>query len=148
MFDRVGIDRGVAIQDLLIGSALVQGGACRKALRPLRQALEFMRQIGDEMLEARTLLRLGEALLGAGGPDEADAAAKEALSVVERLGFRGERAEAFELLARVAEAAGDVGESRSKWRKAHEIYRDMGHPRAEEISSILVRLELGLPLTG
>lgn len=148
MFGQLGIPRGVAIQDLLIGTALIKLGGHKKALRPLRESLRFMREISDYMLEARTLLQMGEALRGTGRIEEAEEAANAALSVTVRLNFPIERAEAYEVLARVAQSTTDSEETVARWRKAHELYSNLGHPRAADVASILVRLEQGLRPTG
>jgi tetratricopeptide (TPR) repeat protein len=148
MFERLGIARGVAIQDLLIGSAFIRIGSPKRGLRSLRAALGFMRGIDDVMLEVRTSLRLGEALYGAGRVGEAEAVANDALLLAERFYFNGEQAEAFELLARVAESSGDADTMQARWRRAHEIYGEIGDPRAADVAVILMRLERGLPLTG
>lgn len=145
-YRRVDVPRGVAIQDYFGGSVLLRMGAHKRAVRPLRSALRLVQEIGDGILEARILLRLGEAFQGMGAAQKAEEAAGDALILAEANRLPLEKAQAHELLAAIAHDAGRQEATYAEWSEARDIYGKLGHPRAREVATILARLKRGLPV--
>jgi tetratricopeptide (TPR) repeat protein len=136
-FQRVGVPRGVALQDYHIGWALVLGGDDALALEPLDRAERAMREIGDEINVGRALIRKGEALKNLGYDKQARTALSEALASLESAGVEFEQAEAHEALAVLAERDSDTARARVHRQRACRLYRKLGHPRAEELREML-----------
>jgi len=136
-FQRVGVPRGVALQDYHIGWALVLAGDDALALEPLDRAERAMREIGDEINVGRALIRKGEALKNLGHDTQARAALRQALASLESAGVEFEQAEAHEALAVLAERDSDIARARAHRQRAYRLYRELGHPRAEELREML-----------
>ena len=127
-----GTNRGVALEDYFIGWALIEKGEYERALVPLADSLERMRQARDEMFIGRLLLRLGQAQRLSGSLVEAERTLREAMSKLRGLGMRIEMAETYDQLAELAEARGDEAAARQQRERAQSIYRALGHPQAGE----------------
>lgn len=136
-FQRVGVRRGVALQDYHIGWSLVLAGDDTLALEPLERAERAMRDIGDAINVGRALIRKGEALMNLGQDIQARTALGEALISLESAGVEFEQAEAHEALAVLAERDSDIARARAHRQRAYRLYRDLGHPRAQELLEML-----------
>jgi tetratricopeptide (TPR) repeat protein len=136
-FQRVGVRRGVALQDYHIGWSLVLAGDDTLALEPLDRAEHAMREIGDAINVGRALIRKGEALMNLGQDTQARTALSEALTSLESAGVEFEQAEAHEALAVLAEHDSDIARARVHRQRAYRLYRDLGHPRAQELLEML-----------
>jgi tetratricopeptide (TPR) repeat protein len=137
MFASSSSERGQAIQDYHTGWALLRCGDPEAALQPLTEARATMARIGDKLTLGRVLLRRGDALaaLRRYGPAKADLT--EAIEVLESIGIWFERAQAHEVLAEVAEMENDTREARAQLQGAYRIYREFGHPRADQLLTTL-----------
>lgn len=129
-------NRGIALQDYFTGWALIEKGSFAEARDILRGSLARMRVADDEMFVGRILLRLGQASLRAGEPDEAELSLNEALEVLLTLGMRIEEAETYEELGALAEVRNDGDAANEQRERAQVIYRELGHPRAGESATI------------
>jgi tetratricopeptide (TPR) repeat protein len=132
-FQACGVKRGVALQDYHIGWCLVLAGDDELALDPLKRAEMAMRQIDDPINVGRALVREGEALTHLGQDIPAGEALEQALVVLEGAGVEFEQAEAHETLAALAERASDLDCARVHRQRAYRLYRQLGHPRADEL---------------
>jgi tetratricopeptide (TPR) repeat protein len=136
-FQRVGTRRGVALQDYHIGWSLVLAGDDALALEPLDRAERAMREIDDTINVGRTLIRRGEALMNLGQDEQARITLSEALKWLESAGVEFEQAEAHEALAALAERDSDIARARAHRHRAYRLYRELGHPRAQELLEML-----------
>jgi tetratricopeptide (TPR) repeat protein len=127
---RLRNDRAVALEDYFIGWALIEKRDPGAALEAFEPALATMRDVDDQMFVGRLLMRTGQATLETGDVDGAEAALKEALEVLVRLGMPVEQAETYEQLAGVADARDDHRTAAAQRERAQAIYRALGHPRA------------------
>jgi len=128
-----GMRRGTALQDYHLGAALTKQGEPAKALAPLQSAVECMREIGDDLNLARSMLHLGRAQKGDGSAEEARKTLHTSLQIAVSLGMRHVEAQAHETLAEIASEADEAEAAAAHRRYAYEAYREIGHPRAEEM---------------
>jgi tetratricopeptide (TPR) repeat protein len=103
----------------------------------LDQALTICRATGDRSSEAEALNNLGEILLTAGHPDEAQAHQTTALDLASQTYDKYEQARAHHGLARSYHATGDLGQARQHWQRALAIYTDLGTPEAHDVQAQL-----------
>lgn len=136
-FEVVGVRRGVALQDYHIGWSLVLAGDDMLALEPLDRSERAMREIGDAINVGRALTRKGEALMNLGQDELARSALSDALESLEPAGVEFEQAEAHEALAALAERDSDGARARVHRQRAYQLYRELGHPRAQELLELL-----------
>ncbi len=132
-FETCGVKRGVALQDYYIGWCLVLAGDDELALGPLKRAETVMREIGDQINVGRALIREGEALTHLGRDRPARETLNRALVALEDAGVEFEQAETHEALAALAERDSDLDRARIHRQRAYRLYRQLGHPRADEI---------------
>jgi tetratricopeptide (TPR) repeat protein len=138
IFESCGSERGQAIQDYHIGWALVRGGDPKSALQPLAAGQATMERIEDKLTLGRILLRRGEALAHLGRHSPARAELAKAIDTLKDIDIWFERAQAHERLSEVAEAESDPSQARAQLQSAYRIYREFGHPRADQL---LIALE-------
>jgi tetratricopeptide (TPR) repeat protein len=122
--------RGAALQDNHLGAALTRQGEPDKALAPLRSAVGCMKEIGDDLNLARSMLYLGQAEK-ASATGDARMTLLSSLQMARPLGMRHVEAQVHETLAEIAEGAGEKETATAHLHHAHDAYRDIGHPRAE-----------------
>jgi tetratricopeptide (TPR) repeat protein len=137
MWEACGEARGVAIQDYQIGKCLIQLGSSEAALAHLRLARDTFARLGDEIIEGRALRRQGEALLALTRSPEAREALLGALAIAERLELRHDQAQVLEALAAVADAEAEPALAHVHRERAHQLYKEMGHPRASAVLAAL-----------
>ncbi|HSR94981.1 MAG TPA: NB-ARC domain-containing protein [Solirubrobacterales bacterium] len=123
--------RGAALQDNHLGAALTKQGEPAKALAPLRSAVECMKEIGDDLNLARSMLYLGQAEKGDGSAGDARKTLLASLQIAVPLGMRHVEAQAHETLAEIAADEGEAETAAAHRSYAYEVYREIGHPRAE-----------------
>jgi tetratricopeptide (TPR) repeat protein len=131
---RAGEWRGVALVLYFEGRTLDALEQPQEALELFRRALDMLHWLGDSRMAARLLIAIGAAYVRLQRTQEAVTILSEA---VRELEGRHYEAEARELLAGVAEQAGDHDGARGHLRRAWEIYRAGGHPRADELAELL-----------
>lgn len=148
LYKALGVRRGMAMQDLLIGNIYVLRGEHDKAIAPLRRSLRVLGEMDDEFSVGRILLWLGMALKGAGHIAEAEPALTEAIGILARYGLRLEEAQAHEMLAEVADLNGRPKEAYAHRYDAYEICLDLGDPRAPMLADVLRRFDKASPAAG
>lgn len=136
-FAALGNQRGVALQDYHIGWSLLQAGDYSLALDPLSRAEQAMRRLDDHINVGRCLVRRGEALSKLARADEAREALTQAIDVLHSVGIAFEQAEAHEALAGIADVGGSTESARSHRQSAYRLYRELGHPRADVLLTLL-----------
>lgn len=139
MFDACGSVRGVAIQDYLIGQAYVEAGDGGNALAPLNTAIMVFSELGDDVLKAGALLRLGAARGLVGDASAARTALESAIQMLRSMGILYKQAVAREALASLADDVGDSQAARRERQEAFRIYEELGHPRADVLLALLQR---------
>lgn len=136
-FETCGLERGVALQDYHVGWCLVLAGDDDRALEPLERAEAAMRRLGDDINVGRSLVRRGEALWHLRRPNEAREALAAAIDTLDTAGVGFEQAEAHETLAQIADTARDADAAKVHRQRAYRLYRELGHPRADALLSVL-----------
>ncbi len=140
-FEACRLERGVALQDYHVGWCLVLAGDDALALEPLERSRITMARLGDEINVGRSLVRRGEALRHLGRGRDARRALTSAIEVLDRAGVGFEQAEAYETLAVLADDVHDVDGARVHRQRAYRLYRELGHPRADALLTLLERCE-------
>jgi DNA-binding SARP family transcriptional activator/tetratricopeptide (TPR) repeat protein len=95
-----------------------------------QQALSLLREIGDRGGQAEALNGSGETLLATGQHTQAQDSFAAALTLARRTGDRYQQARAHHGLAGSCRAAGDTSSADRHWRRALDIYTDLGTPEA------------------
>jgi tetratricopeptide (TPR) repeat protein len=138
-FDRVlvakrdlGEPRNVGLTLINIGMLLTRMGRTDEAIAALHEADAIIMQLvdADPYNAFRAKTGLAGAYLRRRDLDRAHDAAAEAAAGMRTVGSAFEEAEALDLLARVAEERGDVGEALDHLRRALGIFEDLGSARA------------------
>ena len=137
MFEACGNARGAALQDYHIGWGLNLLGLPEEAMEPLQRAWTVLSEMRDEVSMGRILVRQGEALGALAEYDDAKQALDAAIDVMARLDIRYEQAEAYETLASIAERRQQVESARGYRMHAHQLYTELGHPRADALLPLL-----------
>ncbi|GAA0925179.1 AAA family ATPase [Nonomuraea longicatena] len=128
---RAGEWRGVGLVLYFQGRTLARVGEHARALDLLRRAEDLLSWYGDARMTARTRIDIGAALIRL----DHDAEAVTILTgCVRDLDGKHYAAQALELLAELAERAGDRTGREGCLRAARAIYASVGHPRADEIT--------------
>jgi hypothetical protein len=94
----------------------------------------MLRWVGDARMASRALVGIGTAEAGLGRTADAARSLEEAIRQLEGLHYE---AQAREILARLAEQAGDHPAAQLHLRQAAAVYASVGHPRAAEIDGQL-----------
>ncbi len=137
MFERLGNDRGVGLQDLYAGTALAQLGERDRALVSLAKAVTELGAVDDPISVGRARVRRGEVLLGLGRHGEAREELDRALAAMSQLDIPFEQADALEVLALVAESEGSSQTARGHRQQAYRIYKQLGDPRADALLALI-----------
>jgi tetratricopeptide (TPR) repeat protein len=133
MFASCRSTRGTALQDYHLGWTLVLAKQFGDSLSPLERALEVMEAVPDPINVGRILVRKGEALAHLDRRREAETALEEGVAVLDTAGIWYERAEAYEALSGIARQCREPDLARARLQQAYRIYREFGHPRADEL---------------
>jgi tetratricopeptide (TPR) repeat protein len=123
--------RGVGLILYFQGRTLAGAGEHARALELLRRAEDLLSWYGDARMTARTRIDIGAALIRL---DHDAEAATILTGCVRDLAGKHYAAQALELLAELAERAGDRTGREGYLREARAIYASVGHPRADEIT--------------
>ena len=131
----LGRPRGIALNRRRIGNILTKLGDLDAAVAELRAAANTMSSLGDRTQHARTLQLLSAAHQLAGRHDLADAALREALSIVTELDSPYYQAEVLAQVGQVAEQRGDPDAAREAYQSAGELYSIVEDPLADLMRS-------------
>jgi hypothetical protein len=96
----------------------------------------MLRWLGDTRMASRVLIAIGETEALLDHPVQAEDALREAIATLDG---RHYEAEAREILADLAERAGDRTAAVENLRRAVEIYASGGNPRASVLAEKLAR---------
>jgi len=132
-FEAFGHTRGMALQQYYSGCALVELGRNDEAITVLDSAYDGLRRSGDEISMGRVLVRRGKALKALRRHGEAQTALRDAVAIMERLDIAFEQADALEELAALADVVAERDQGRLHLQRAYRIYKELGHPRADEL---------------
>jgi len=115
-------------------------GRPAEALDHHRKCLEILREVGDRNSESDVLNDVGETYLASGRVAEAVSSHRSALALAEEVQARREQARAHDGIARcVRDDDPDVAERH--WRQALDLYRRIGGPEADRITSELATMD-------
>ena len=142
MFQALGVMRGVALQDLYIGSALVMAARPDNALMSLSTALPELSAADDVISVGRVRVQRGEALLQLHRPAEAKVELEMAAAIMKGLGIKFEQAKAHELLARAANESDRPDVAQASLREAHTLYLQLGYAELAREVALLIEGEL------
>jgi DNA-binding SARP family transcriptional activator/tetratricopeptide (TPR) repeat protein len=129
---------GEAKARTLLGEVYAGLGRYREAIDLHREALDLLRRIGDREAEVDALNSLGDAWRGAGRLVDAHDTYTAARAAAVRTGERHQQARADTGLGDTCRATGQGEQALRHWRRALDLYTELGSPEAAEI---LVRLE-------
>ncbi len=135
----VGSHRGAALADYYWAKSCAQTGDYVGALRLLDRAVPVFVGVEDRVNVGRVAVRRGEALLAGRRFEDAISIVESTIPELESLGLGYELAEAHELLALASAELGWKLEARRCRQRAYQLYRELGHPRAE-----VLEVELGV----
>jgi tetratricopeptide (TPR) repeat protein len=113
-------------------------GHHQQASEHLDEALTICRETGDRSSEAETLNSLGEILLAAGRPGDAQAQQTMALGLASQIDNSYEQARAHDGLGHAHHAADDLGKAREHWQEAMTLYGELGVPEADLVRTQLI----------
>jgi tetratricopeptide (TPR) repeat protein len=130
VFERLGVTRGVALQDYYASRALLHLDRPEEALVRAGAAFDVLVMAKDEVSVARAQLRRAEAHLALGRSADAEAAADSARVTASTNGNHFEEAQAHDLLAKCA--AGNPESVAAHHAAARAAYRLIGHPNGAE----------------
>lgn len=116
-------------------------GQVLEAVDLQEQALALARQLDDPGLEGMARVRLGTALRHAGRDAEALRQQRRGLELTQGAGNVRLCAVAHDGIAQTHSALGDGRAAAEHWRRARDIYRDIGLPAADEVAAKLAELE-------
>lgn len=137
VYQRLGRERGVALQELHIGRAYMHMGQPRRALAYLRAALRGVDGMRDPLTRGHVLSDLGRAWLAVGRFDDAERDLLEAVTLTARLGSPFDQAVASIALGDVLKEKGNVEEARLWW---HEVGRLLPDPESRPAREAAQRL--------
>ncbi|WP_434740363.1 tetratricopeptide repeat protein [Micromonospora sp. SH-82] len=128
--------RSTALTLLNLGSALIKAGRPGEALEVLAEARRHLATLDrvDPYNGARVLIALADAYLGLGDLDLAEQNAAAAVERMTDLGSLHERAEALDLLGRIALVRGDVVVARKNLSAAAAVFESLGSPRLGSVT--------------
>lgn len=130
--------RGVALVTFYSGRTLAAAGRHADALEAFRQARDlFLSRCQDGRNAARVLIDLGAAQDAAGRADDARASLDAAVTELAEGRYTHYEAQAREVLAGIAERAGDHAAAQRHLRRAVAIHAEHGNPRAEQLAGRL-----------
>lgn len=132
-----GERRGVALAVAYAAEALRDQGDDERARSYYDHALGLFEELDDGRMAARVRIGLALLQMRAGARDAAAEALRAAAADLDGTHYE---AQARVHLADLARAEGDSAAERDHLRRAWEVYRDVGHPAADEIAQRIERL--------
>jgi tetratricopeptide (TPR) repeat protein len=127
-------DRAAEAETLsYLGDLCQRTGRLRAALSRHERALAIAEDIGERSVRAMALNGLGRALAALGEPDSALERHELARAAAVEIGDRLQHARALAGVARCLEETGRARQAHPHWRRAEEIYTELGVPDADEI---------------
>ena len=134
--------RSIGLTCINLGMLLTRTGRPTDALPLLLEARQIFAGLSevDPYNGARVLIGLAGAYLGIGNLDVAEETATEAARRMAELGSDNERAEALDLLGRIAQERGDDATARQHYRQALAVFHTLGSPRFRDVARRLDEL--------
>jgi tetratricopeptide (TPR) repeat protein len=139
-FGAIGYQRGVVLQEYLLGRSFTAMGKPRDAVCHLLSARELVDREGDALTYGRVLIRLGEAQLATEDAAAAAASFRHGASVMSRHEAPQYAALALEGLANVCRHQSDRAGEIEHLGAALDIFRLMDDPRAKALDARLAQL--------
>lgn len=139
-FGAIGYQRGVVLQEYLLGRSLTAMGKPRDAVCHLLRARELVDRDGDALTCGRVLIRLGEAQLAAEDAAGAAASFRQGASVMSQHEAPQYAALALEGMANVCRNQSDQAGEIEHLAAALDIFRVLDDPRAKPLDARLAQL--------
>ena len=130
--------RGIGLARRRVGEVLVEMGRLGEAIEELQEAEALLDNAIDK---ARARMFLSRAILHSGRFDEAARLADGVLADVRDAGSPLHVADAFELMAEIAERRGDLVRARDHYRSALACYGESFDPNADRVRDRLAALD-------
>ncbi len=107
------------------------------AIDSLTLSLDLHRSVGNRLGEAQALNAIGELALGLAAADQARDRFTEALRIADAISSLPEEAQALEGIGRCHLSEGETDAARALLGQALELYRRIGSPHADRVSTLL-----------
>ncbi len=143
IYRRLGNHACVANELYNLGEVSSREGDYPSARSYLQQALELHRQAGYQYGEILTLRSMAEVLHATGQPAAARDELAAALRLAAETGNTYQQATVHRDLAESHHSAGEHDRARHHWQQAQALYREVGAPEADEVSTRLAALDSG-----
>ena len=135
-----GNRRGEALAQCGIGAVHGQHGTLSEAIWHYEQGLRYHRQIKDYGSVSEVLVEMGQLRLRQGQFDAAIRDAAEAARLSHQAGYRENHAKALTLLGRAHRELGGLEAARTYWQEAIDLFTQLGHSMAAEVTADLEHL--------
>ncbi len=134
-----GEDRNTGLTLITLGQLLPGVGRAAEAVDALRDAGRLFAGLSDidPYNEVRVLTGLAGALLAVGDLPAAEEAATRAVRRMDELGSAYERAEALDVLGRIAHRRGDAAAAANHYRGALAVFEELGSAKADGVRARL-----------
>ncbi len=139
-FGAIGYQRGVVLQEYLLGRSFTAMGKPRDAVCHLLSARELVDQEGDALTYGRVLIRLGEAQLAAKDAASAASSFRQGASVMSQHEAPQYAALALEGMANVCRQKSNRAGEIEHLSAALDIFRVLDDPRARTLDARLTQL--------
>lgn len=143
IFTEIGSGAGMARARYHLGIVLSRVGRFTEAVVHHAECLEFFRASRQRVWEQRVCYRLAETFVAAGRHSEAARHAEQALAVSREIAHPYGEAQALAVLGKALGGLGGTRRSAECLRAAHEIFRRLGAPEADDLRPLLERDGVG-----
>ncbi|WP_344966498.1 AfsR/SARP family transcriptional regulator [Streptosporangium fragile] len=139
LFIEMGSSAGTARARYHLGMILSRVGRLNEAVHHHAECLAFFRASNQRVWEQRVCSRLAETFIHAGRLVDATRHAEQALTVSREIGHPYGEAQALAVLGKALAGLGSAGRSRNCLERAHDIFRTLGAPEADDLRALLDR---------
>lgn len=143
LFTEIGSGAGMARARYHLGIVLSRVGRFAEAVVHHAECLEFFRASRQRVWEQRVCCRLAETFIAAGRHSDAARYAEQALAVSREIAHPYGEAQSLAALGRALSGLGGTRRSGDCLRAAHDIFRRLGSPEADDLRALLERDGVG-----
>jgi DNA-binding SARP family transcriptional activator/tetratricopeptide (TPR) repeat protein len=143
VFTEIGSGAGMARARYHLGIVLSHVGRFTEAVVHHAECLEFFRASRQRVWEQRVCVRLAETFIAAKRHSDAVRYAEQALQVSREISHPYGEALSLTALGKALIGLGSTRRSRDCLRRAHDIFRRLGAPEADDLRALLERDEVG-----
>ncbi|GGM68980.1 regulatory protein AfsR [Thermopolyspora flexuosa] len=143
IFTELGSGAGMARARYHLGIVLSRVGRFTEAVVHHAECLEFFRASRQRVWEQRVCCRLAETFVAAGRHADAARHAEQALAVSREIAHPYGEAQSLAVLGKALAGLGRTERSAECLRAAHDIFRRLGAPEADDLRPLLERNGVG-----